>query len=378
METTKTEQKNTTAFQLKKLLGPSKKQDLGDVERWKQIPVEYIVTANTLGIELNDYALKRLNEAEDKNHALESIYVAQYFSKEARKLKKHDLANKLEAMVEDESLKTEDIALYAIKAIENELPKDKVLQKLAKAYAADKRIESVLPKENLENKVENILDVVLMPTDRERAYVYIGNLPKSMDNLTINIYSKNEESKEGKELAVKSLKSTKEKSLESQVAYQLKEKNSNKKTSLALYGSALGCLALGTGIGAAAGDAVCGAITGGIFGAIISTFGVCFTGCWYSENKDYKEYKNQEEQFKKHFPTAKVNWIKDEDLEAAYSSATSEKEMPIKGYKNSAVEEAAQYLVDYGRRVGVRQDFINAYQEQLENSLGKDRKISLK
>ncbi|MFH1638195.1 MAG: hypothetical protein ABIB71_07245 [Candidatus Woesearchaeota archaeon] len=197
MEETMNDQKNTTAYQLKKLLGKKEKQDLGNVERWKQIPVEYIVTANTLGIELNDYALKRLNDAEDKEHAFESIYVTQYFAKEARKLKKLDLANKLEAMVEDESIATEDIAFYATKAIENELPKEKVLKKLAKAYTAKANVpkRTIQAKESKEEALEdklNEVNIVLVPVDADgfcNAYIdYEIKGRKSLENTVVNIY----------------------------------------------------------------------------------------------------------------------------------------------------------------------------------------------
>ncbi|MFH1637846.1 MAG: hypothetical protein ABIB71_05460 [Candidatus Woesearchaeota archaeon] len=196
MEKTTSEQKDKTAYQLKKLLGSSKKQDLGNVERWKQIPVEYIVTANTLGIELNDSALKRLNEAEDKEHAFESIYVTQYFSKEAKKLKKHDLAKKLEGMVEDESIATEDIALYAISAIKGELPKKKLLEKLAKAYSVNKspKEKRFKRKATLEKKL-NKINFVLVPVDKEgfcniyMEYDIKSTGPFALKNTKVNIYS---------------------------------------------------------------------------------------------------------------------------------------------------------------------------------------------
>ncbi|MFH1638044.1 MAG: hypothetical protein ABIB71_06470 [Candidatus Woesearchaeota archaeon] len=194
IEKTINDGKDKTAYQLKKLLGNREKQDLGNVERWKQIPVEYIVTANTLGVELNDHALKRLNEAKDKEHAFESIYVTQYFAKEARKLKKDDLAEKLEAMVEDESLATEEIAFYATKAIENELPKDKVLEKLAKAFYTKETSLNRKKKEGLEEAV-NSLDIVLVPIDKEgyckayASYDINSNKRKDWKNIAVNVYS---------------------------------------------------------------------------------------------------------------------------------------------------------------------------------------------
>ncbi|MFH1638515.1 MAG: hypothetical protein ABIB71_08875, partial [Candidatus Woesearchaeota archaeon] len=193
METTKTKKDNKNAFQLKKLLGRKENQDLGDKSRWENIPVNYIVTANTLGIELNDYMVKRLNEAKDKELAFNSIYVANYFSEKARKLKKHELAKKLDAMVVDESIEPEDIAFYAIEAVKGELPKDRQLEKIAKSYMAARENS----KKPIDSKT-NTLDIVLMPMDNDGyCDVYLdyklkSRKEKSLEEITINVYGMGE------------------------------------------------------------------------------------------------------------------------------------------------------------------------------------------
>ncbi|MFH1637235.1 MAG: hypothetical protein ABIB71_02310, partial [Candidatus Woesearchaeota archaeon] len=189
---TKEEGRKKTATQLKKFLNPSKKQDLGNVERWKKIPVEYIVTANTLGIELNDYTLKRLNESEDKNHAFESVYVIQYFSKEARNAGKDELAETIEKMLLDNSIRTEELAMYAVEEIRKALPQKKSEKIIKKVKEAAKDADSLL---NPRIEAKNTLDIVLLPVnDKGKCSVYVEydfnkRIMDPMKDTAINIYS---------------------------------------------------------------------------------------------------------------------------------------------------------------------------------------------
>ncbi|MFH1637230.1 MAG: hypothetical protein ABIB71_02285 [Candidatus Woesearchaeota archaeon] len=155
MEETKTkEEENKTALQLKKFLTPSKKQDLGDKSRWEKIPVEYIITANTLGIELNDHALKRLNEAEGKREAFEAIYVAQHFSKKAIEKGMDELAEKLEAIVANHQIKTEDIGLYALESVKGTIDSEELEKKLLECYKAGRMQDENCPELKYPNKID--------------------------------------------------------------------------------------------------------------------------------------------------------------------------------------------------------------------------------
>ncbi|MFH1638315.1 MAG: glycine zipper family protein [Candidatus Woesearchaeota archaeon] len=190
MEKTINDEKKT-ALQLKKLLGRKKNQDLGNVERWKNIPVNYIVTANTLGIELNDYTLKRLNESEDKDHAFESVYLVQYFSKEARNAGKEELAETLEKLVIDKSIKTEQLAMYAVEEIRKAMPQKKSKKLIKKVEEASKNVDNLL---NPRVKAKNTLDIVLLPINKEGSCaVYFDYNFKStfnpMKNTAVNVYS---------------------------------------------------------------------------------------------------------------------------------------------------------------------------------------------
>ncbi|MFH1638043.1 MAG: hypothetical protein ABIB71_06465 [Candidatus Woesearchaeota archaeon] len=383
MEETINGGKDKAAYQLKKLLGKKEKQDLGDVERWKQIPVEYIVTANTLGIELNDHALKRLNEAKDKEHAFESIYVTQYFAKEARKLQKHDLAEKLEAMVEDESLATENLALYASKAIEDTLPKDKLLEKLAKAYSVDKKIQDVLPKVQELPQKGNTIDIILIPTDTEKAYVHVGELPESLENLVINVYSKDEGSKEEKQVAFNYAKENLKKNIDQKLKDFEKNFSDTKKISVGSNAGGLGAICLGAGIGAAATQSWGGALIGGGIGGLLEVAALMATavlwgGYGFHELKGCKKYRNKKEQFQKCFQPERINWIKDDGLEFAYNQAMSEKDVKPRGYDNEAVKKAVSSMLSNANSIGVVGKFSDVYTKQMDLDKGKDMKISLK
>ncbi|MFH1638316.1 MAG: hypothetical protein ABIB71_07870 [Candidatus Woesearchaeota archaeon] len=360
-----TNEERKTAYQLKKLLGRKENQDLGDKSRWENIPVNYIVTANTLGIELNDYALKRLNEAEDKDLAFNSIYVANYFSAYARKEGKEDLAKRLEGMVVDENVKTEDIAFYATKAMENELPKDKVLEKIAKAYTTGKTFESMLPKS--ENKVEsnNILDIVLIPTDKENSYAHISSLPNSLDNLVINIYSKGEINTEAMQKVLKTSEHSLCKKLEENIGFY----NDKLKDSRTL------CL-LTSGLSAALAIAIPILATKiapdfALFTAIAWPFPILAISNaveWRQSLKTAESYRKEKKEFEEIFPKAKINCIKSRDLESAYSSAMSGKELPDERFEHEAVKQAISRILHMTGEIGVKAALIEAYQQQLKCS----------
>ncbi|MFH1638197.1 MAG: hypothetical protein ABIB71_07255 [Candidatus Woesearchaeota archaeon] len=364
METTKTEQKNTTAYQLKKLLCKKEKQDLGNVERWKQIPVEYIVTANTLGIELNDHALKRLNESEDKDHALEAIYVTQFFTKEAKKLKKHDLANKLEAMVGNEGIATEDIAFYATKAIENELPKETVRKKLAKAYAQEQK---AIEKPSTETK--DYVDVVIVPTSENDAYVYVSPLPDDLTSASINVYSVNGKQKTLED-SVRKLVSNASvqmgKELDNKIGYWKKEQRTSKIVGLAGLGGVLTFTGLGAVLYAVTGEPGTLAFFGGVLGGVSGFFS--FAGlCTYSDQSgEIKKITQKKESFETLLN--RINWIQSEDLKEAYNCALSEKGSSPKAYKKKCIEKAVLHVISNSEEIGLKKPFKDAYWKQLEAS----------
>ncbi|MFH1637231.1 MAG: hypothetical protein ABIB71_02290 [Candidatus Woesearchaeota archaeon] len=371
MEETITEGQKKNILQLKKLLGSAKKQDLGDVEKWKQVPVEYIISAKTFGVELNDYALKRLSKAEDKEDALYSIMIAQHFGKAAERSGKKDLAERLKKMVEDESMKTEDIAFYATKAIENELPKDKVLEKLAKAYSVDKR--------KVKEGLENTLDIVLVPTDENNVYVHMGNVPKSLENLTLNVYSKNEK-KEDLEKSV----------LEAAIS-SLKKRNEER-----IKGEKKGLFALGitTLLFPAVGSVVLTGIPAALARGdnaslamlIVGGAGFCAMGGFsgyliYDSYKNIKKALKKKDSLEKDLPGVKLNWIKDKGLEAIYDSTIAGKEAEEKKFENPIVKEALEWTIIDSTDIGVKGTFLDAYKRQLKLLEGEKKhelKINVK
>ncbi|MFH1638196.1 MAG: hypothetical protein ABIB71_07250 [Candidatus Woesearchaeota archaeon] len=364
METTKTEKKNTTAYQLKKLLCKKEKQDLGNVERWKQIPVEYIVTANTLGIELNDYALKRLNESEDKDHALEAIYVTQFFTKEAKKLKKHDLADKLEAMAGNESLKAEDIAFYATKAIENELPKDKVLKKLAKAYLAEKEAEKALPQKLEDKVVGNTLDIVVVPLSEKKAYVYTEEIPESLDNVAINVYGIDAKPKDSVKAAVNAEVN---KDMDSRISSCKVEIDGCKEGFWSLLGVGAGFSAVGGLLYAITKTPEMFYVTAGVGTGLPLLLSGILGGVYFCEKNNLKGLESRKSHLLNILEHPKINWLESRDLKGAYESAFSEKELPEMKIENNVVEKALRYVINHSNEIGLRGKFLDAYKNLIEN-----------
>ncbi|MFH1638193.1 MAG: hypothetical protein ABIB71_07235 [Candidatus Woesearchaeota archaeon] len=370
METTKTEKQNTAAFQLKKLLCKQEKQDLGDKSRWENIPVNYIVTANTLGIELNNNTVKRLNNSEDKDLAFHSIYLAHYFSEIARNNGKENLAKELSAMVGDESIKTEEIAFYAIEAVKNELPKEEQLEKIAKAYLAKNNVFI----ETLESKV-NTLDIVVLPTDKDNAYVYVGSFPESTENLTLNVYGIN--SSNQNDLNKDILKYV-NKNIDSLTIPWIDHWRDEKKKSKGLLLAQVGVIAVSE-------------VAGGIFSflegepslfiafsaiggliALTIPFPLYFR---HKENKNLKSYEKRKLDLETSVSKAKINWIKDDDMEEVYNCATKGKEPSSGGFKNKRVQKAAKYLINNASEVGIRGSFLDTYRQKLDYYEGKENKM---
>ncbi|MFH1637234.1 MAG: hypothetical protein ABIB71_02305 [Candidatus Woesearchaeota archaeon] len=371
MEETITKEQKKNILQLKKLLGPTKKQDLGDKSRWENIPVEYIITANTLGIELNDYALKRLSEAEDRHYALEAIYVAQHFGKIAKKEGKEDLAKKLEAMVMDEKISTQDIALYAAKAIENELPKEKLLEKLAKTHSAGKEAERYLSKTQTKKEVNQIIDAVLVPTDKDHVHLYVSNTERSLDNIVINVYGIKDKEKEAvKNKILKTIEERIGNKLDDNISLAHLRKEESK--AICLLFSALGPIAFSAITGAAyANDkSVTGLVLGGILGGICSTGAVIFGSLWHSGSKDIKRLKKENKEYQNRIlPNARFKWIKDKDLEAAYNAAISEKPSKLNAFRNKSVKEAVDLIFEGDK---VDHAFKEVYKQQFTKTKIKD------
>ncbi|MFH1638317.1 MAG: hypothetical protein ABIB71_07875 [Candidatus Woesearchaeota archaeon] len=184
------------ALQLKKLLGRKENQDLGDKSRWENIPVNYIVTANTLGIELNDSALKRLNQSENKDEAFYSILIAQHFSTAAEKTGKKDLAEKLRLMVEDERISTQEFGIYALKEIQEGMTEEELKRCLENAQDVGDRADAKVKGISLESRLEakNTVEIVLLPKNlRGECEVYVEySFTKgrnAMENTAVNVYS---------------------------------------------------------------------------------------------------------------------------------------------------------------------------------------------
>ncbi|MFH1638320.1 MAG: hypothetical protein ABIB71_07890 [Candidatus Woesearchaeota archaeon] len=145
MEETK-QKKNVNASRLKQILGTPKKQDLGDPERWRNIPPSILVTAKTMDINLNDPALQRLNTCKDENeakNALKSIMIANYCSAKAKESGKVQLAEQIESMKYDKNVRPLDIGMYAEKSLSNGLGDfDKVLGRVKDTIFKEERIKA--------------------------------------------------------------------------------------------------------------------------------------------------------------------------------------------------------------------------------------------
>ncbi|MFH1638041.1 MAG: hypothetical protein ABIB71_06455 [Candidatus Woesearchaeota archaeon] len=356
MEKTINDGKDKAAYQLKKLLGNKEKQDLGDKSRWEKIPVNYIITANTLGVELNDCALKRLNESEDKDQAFYSVLLTQYFAKEARKLKKDDLAEQLEQMVEDDAIKTDELAMYAVRAIDNTLPKDKRLEKLAKVHSS-KKIKNVLKKK------EVTLDIVLVPLDKENMYVhtYLSDFPDTCDGLVVNIYSKD---KEGNKLE------------EGKTAFKnnLEERMDVWKSNLKDPKMAAWVIGLIAG-SAVVGGAIAGLVTGDpklfyiIGGVCGGGYGVCATIpalVAYSYSKKLKKANKSIESMEELFSKAEINWIKYDALENPYNSAMNGKEMKECRIEDKAVADALEQVCKKAKESKMWTSITKSYNKLLQ------------
>ncbi|MFH1637232.1 MAG: hypothetical protein ABIB71_02295 [Candidatus Woesearchaeota archaeon] len=362
MQETITEEQKKTAFQLKKLLAPAKKQDLGDKSRWEKIPVEYIMSANTFGIDLNDYALNRLSEAEDKHYALEAIYVAQYFSKEARKKGKEEIAKEVEAMIGNEKISTEDLGLYAMKKMEGTIPKEKKLEKLMNAYHG-------------KTKEKNILDIVIVPTDKGHACASCTKLPKSLDNLIINIYSKDGDISSATETAEELIR----KGLDEKIRHYESEIGTFK--NVTILTSCMNPVAWGIGVAISLSDPefsmIAGLATGAATGLICTLIpGATIGGCWYHSSKKLKKEEGKKAKLQEILSNAEINLIKDESLEAAYNAIIQGKEPEVKQFKNASVKNAVIEIVAASRKNNLRNSFTEAYENIVGEVDEKSKKFS--
>ncbi|MFH1638042.1 MAG: hypothetical protein ABIB71_06460 [Candidatus Woesearchaeota archaeon] len=320
MEKTINDGKEKTAYQLKKLLGKKKNQDLGDKSRWENIPVNYIVTANTLGVELNDPVLKRLNGSGDKEQAFYSVMLTQYFSREMRKQGKQELATELEAMVENEAIATDELGIYALESIKKALPEKAVMEKLAKAYFMEH-------KDGISDKPGNQVDIVLLPMGKDNLHkdnvrVYMSEIPEDFESAIFNIYGREENLRESAGIIRNQIKD----SLDRKMSLDSKGRNKHK----SYYASAI-----------IAGTIV--SLVGGLFALIYKDYGgesnlamgmmvgggiagsLAFIGynalLAYAKGRDIKKAKKQIEQLNDNLSKSNVNLIHSKALENAYAHA---------------------------------------------------------
>ncbi|MFH1637233.1 MAG: hypothetical protein ABIB71_02300 [Candidatus Woesearchaeota archaeon] len=340
------------SLQLKKLLGYKKEEDLGDKSRWEKTPVNYVIAANTLGVELDDYVLTRLQGAKDKNHALESIYVAQHFSREAKKRGKTGLAKELEDMIKDGCISTEELGIYAMKKVEGTVSKGSLLKKLGRAYCSGKE------------KGENVLDIVFVPTDADNAFVYCSKLPYSLEDLTINVYTR---------------ESTKEQ-LESKLRTVINEELDKKIKNIGYKQMDLSLLSLtGTGFGGIltavpimvaisppeTGVSVSAIVVVsfvGFLGLAVGSCGIYGSKLWYKNHKQKTVAQQEQVELKDLLSKAKVNWIEDESLESLYQSSVSRKEPSCKRIGNMVVKDAIECLIKVSRESKIRTVFTENYE----------------
>ncbi|MBI4447740.1 hypothetical protein HY643_02065 [Candidatus Woesearchaeota archaeon] len=130
-ETPKSETQQTAAdkeVELKKLLKTrlTKKAapvQLGDVSKWeKASPIDLIV-AKKIGLDLDEDAIKRLNEDPD---GLYSLMAAAYFKKEAEKKGLTDVQTQIQDLIKDSSVSIKDLGIYASKALTDGLPQKEI------------------------------------------------------------------------------------------------------------------------------------------------------------------------------------------------------------------------------------------------------------
>ncbi|MFH1638314.1 MAG: hypothetical protein ABIB71_07860, partial [Candidatus Woesearchaeota archaeon] len=91
----------------------------------------------------------------------------------------------------------------------------------------------------------------------------------------------------------------------------------------------------------------------------------------YKSAKRMKELgKEQVTYCKNLLPKAKINWIKDDDLESAYNASSSEKPPKLNAYKNDIIKAAVHEVVREDKPLG---PFRDVYKQQLaENKIIDD------
>ncbi|MFH1637845.1 MAG: hypothetical protein ABIB71_05455 [Candidatus Woesearchaeota archaeon] len=349
-------------YQLKKLLG--KKEELGDISKWKNIAPGDMLFLKKLEAELSPNAMERLNsiKEEDRKEGLYSILVANYFSNVASRKGRDDVVEKIGAIFDDTSIKAEEIGMYAFEAVRDSLPDDERLEKLARTYLTDKKVKRQ-KKEGLEKKL-NTIDVVLLPKDLDgECEVYIEydfkkRLGNPLENTEVNIYSAGrrvdsavenvlshiskeiQDLEEGKELKYMSL-SVKI------ISRAAGAKPTTMDSPMILAGGFLEALILGSG-GAGIGGAIGGgegAAIGAALGAIAPTY--VFIRPAYQK---YKKAMNKKLAKKlDSYNPKEVNWIESKDLNEICDKAEGKiQSFPEKPFEHDVIKRAINKLANKG------------------------------
>ncbi|MFH1638321.1 MAG: hypothetical protein ABIB71_07895 [Candidatus Woesearchaeota archaeon] len=104
------------------------------------IPENYTAISSRLGIDLDNCSLKRIKDAEDKEEAFGSVTVAKYLSKKALAEGNEDFSKKLEGLISDPGIRTEDLQ----KRVEEEAygnPRTRTMLEISKSEYATKKAE---------------------------------------------------------------------------------------------------------------------------------------------------------------------------------------------------------------------------------------------
>ncbi|MFH1638322.1 MAG: hypothetical protein ABIB71_07900 [Candidatus Woesearchaeota archaeon] len=323
-EETKTKEgEQREALQLKRLLNP-RKEELGDLTKWKHLDAGDMVLLNKLNAELTPQALDRINSMDEKQRkeGLSSIIVANYCSYVAKQHNKYDVANHIQTLIANQEMDAKEIGIYALEDMKNTLPSEKKMEAIAKGYLAKKK--------SLEEKLAPI-DIVVLPITEDNAYVYVGKNAISSEDAPINIYYT------GK----------RDDAMVNAILRKAGEYISSKR---AKYWE--GIVLMG-GFAGAMVSTFAGGLTGlfseSVEAALITGFSVWgasfiaahFLGEAETKCKSIKQKKKAAENSN----IKNINWIESKDIEDIYTAMKTGNPISKAGYEHRIVQEAAESLI---------------------------------
>ncbi|MFH1638323.1 MAG: hypothetical protein ABIB71_07905 [Candidatus Woesearchaeota archaeon] len=329
-EETKTKEgEQKEALQLKRLLNP-RKEELGDLTKWKHLDAGDMVLLNKLNAELTPQALDRINSMDEKQRkeGLSSIIVANYCSSVAKEHNKYDVANHIQSLIANQEMDAKEIGIYALEEMKNTLPSEKKMEAIAKGYLAKKA-------KGLEEKVDAI-DIVVLPVTEDDAYVYVSNNKiNDAQNIPINIYYTGK--KDNKMVNA----------ILSKADEHIRKDNEDYSFGMGMIGGicgGLGSALIGLIGGAIAEEVGANPLIPGLVTGLVSWASVLTITHYACREKPSKKAKRKAI---KNNTYSKINWIESKDITEIYDTINSEKNALEAGYEHPVIKEAAEYIFNH-------------------------------